>query len=764
MKIFRLFTITLSLLMFGALAFAQTGVIRGFVYDKSNGEPIIFTNVFLSGTSIGAQTDVNGFYQISKIKPGDYTLQVTYLGYDTLRMPVTVVAGEMLTRKLYLSAKAVNLNEVDISAERQEAKSDVRVSITKIGAKEIKQVAAIGGEADIAQYIQTLPGVISTGDQGGQLYIRGGAPIQSKVLMDGMVIYNPFHSIGFYSVFDADVIRNAEIFTGGMPAEHGGRISSVIDITTRDGNQKRFGGKLSSSPFMSKLLLEGPLKKAVKEGDPSSSFLFSARTSYLQQTSKIFYNYIDAPTSTPIPYNFRDLYGKMSFNTQSGSKFNVFGFNFTDSVQFNSNSNMSWTNNGLGGSFVIIPGTTPALINGSAAYSNYEVTLLEKNRLPRNSSIGGFNMALGFTYFYGKDELKYGIDMQAFKTAFNFTTVEGSKVDLPGSSTELVGYIKYKKVWDRLVIEPGLHARYYANLGEPSLEPRFGAKWNVSDRFRMKLASGLFSQNLISANSDQQVVNLFYGFLTAPDNLPSTFDGKPINSRLQKARHIIIGTEFDIAKNIELNVEGYIKDFYLLINLNRDKVFPVDKDFVYENGQARGVDFTLKYEHKRSYLWLAYSLAEVVRNYEVNGGLLEYNPNFDRRHNVTVIASQVVGKKSQWEFNAKWNLGSGFPFTPTAGYFEQQNLGGGYGSNTNTTPGTLAYQLGDIYSKRFPWFHRFDITVKRRWEISERSHIEANISITNVYNRKNIFYIDRVTADRINQLPFLPSVGVNWTF
>lgn len=240
---------------------AQNSTIKGFVYEKESGEPIIFTNVFLKKTSIGATTDVNGYFVISQIPPGNYTLMVTYLGYDSISIPVSIKSGEVQNKKLYLLKSSFNLDVVNISAEREEAKQETKTSVIKVTPKQLKQIPAIGGQADLAQYLQVIPGVVFTGDQGGQLYIRGGAPIQNKVLLDGMVIYNPFHSIGLFSVFETDIIRTADVYTGGFGAEYGGRISSVMDINTRDGNKKRLSGKLSSSTFGAGLLLEGWFKK-----------------------------------------------------------------------------------------------------------------------------------------------------------------------------------------------------------------------------------------------------------------------------------------------------------------------------------------------------------------------------------------------------------------------------------------------------------------------------------------------------------------------
>jgi hypothetical protein len=206
---------------------AQSGNIRGFVYTKDNGEPALFTNVFLKGTKMGANTDVNGFFSITKIPAGTYTLMATYVGYDSATEVINLDAGQLINKKYYLVKGAVQLEEVVLTAEQQSKKSDTKVSVQKIDPVMINKLPSVG-EPDIAQYLQVLPGVVFTGDQGGQLYIRGGSPVQNKVLLDGMIIYNPFHSIGLFSVFDNDIIKNADVYTGGFGAEYGGRTSSGI--------------------------------------------------------------------------------------------------------------------------------------------------------------------------------------------------------------------------------------------------------------------------------------------------------------------------------------------------------------------------------------------------------------------------------------------------------------------------------------------------------------------------------------------------------
>ncbi|MBP9187645.1 MAG: TonB-dependent receptor, partial [Bacteroidia bacterium] len=205
-----------------ASALAQTGEVRGFIYDKKTGEPLIFTTVYIPELQIGKTTDINGFYALSKIKPGNYTLRCVALGYDSATVKITITANKITNQNLYAKQLSVMMEEATIVADRQKARNDVKISVNTITQKDLKQLPSFGGEPDLAQYLQVLPGVVFSGDQGGQLYIRGGTPVQNKVLLDGMIIYNPFHSIGLFSVFDADIIRSADVYAGGFGAEYGG--------------------------------------------------------------------------------------------------------------------------------------------------------------------------------------------------------------------------------------------------------------------------------------------------------------------------------------------------------------------------------------------------------------------------------------------------------------------------------------------------------------------------------------------------------------
>jgi hypothetical protein len=764
----RLISAIFLLLCIVVIASAQTGTVKGFVYDKENGEPFLFANVFLEGTSFGASTDLNGFYQITKVPAGDYVLKSTFIGMDTATVSITLKENGSVTKALYVSKSSIQLDMVEISAEKMAATTEVRTSVARITPKEMKQVPTIGAEADLAQVLTVQPGVIFTGDQGGQIYIRGGSPVQNKVLLDGMIVYNPFHSIGLFSVFDTDIIRSADIYTGGFNAEFGDRISSVMDIKTRDGNKKRLSGKLSVSPFGANALLEGPILKLRDDKNGSISFLLSGKASFLEQTSKALYTYID---TGGLPFNYADFYGKVSFNSKNGSKVNVFGFSYNDDVTYRSVSNYKWNSWGIGTNFLVVPAGSNVLMEGFINYSDYKISLSENEIAPRQSQIGGFNVGMNFLYYMGKNELKYGVFLQGFQTSYSFANSLGSIIGAneAQNTTDFGVFAKFKwNIKEKLIIEPSFRLHYYASLAVASPEPRLGLKWNIAKWLRFKYAFGLFSQNLISANSDRDVVNLFYGFLTAPENLPSEFDGREITDPLQRAMHNIAGFEIDLGKRVSINVEGYWKNFYQLSNVNRNKLFDEDdatapdnlkKDFIIETGEALGVDFVAKYSHKRLYFWAVYSLGYVKR-YD---GITEYFPHFDRRHNVNLMASYTFGKNLDWEVGIRWNMGSGFPFTTTGGFYENVQVSS-VGDDVIGQNGSLGVEYGELNSGRLPYYHRLDLNIKKTFSFGKNHTLDVAVGMTNVYNRENVFYFDRIKYERVNQLPILPSLGLSWNF
>ena len=752
-----------SIFLSGILAVAQNAVIKGFTYDESTGESLPYCTIQLMGTSFGALSDVSGAFLINKIPAGTYTVKVSLLGYVDLFDTVEVSSNTTLTKRYSISPNSQTLDAVQIVGENTRKEQETRTSVISVTPKDMGKMPAIGGQPDFAQYLQVLPGIISTGDQGGQLYVRGGTPVQNMLLMDGVILYNPFHSIGIFSVFDMDIMSSADVYTGGFGAEFGGRISSVMDIKTRDGNKKRLAGKVDLNNIGGQLLLEGPLLKLKEDRKTSISFILSGKGSFLDKSSKAFYPYVDNPDG--LPYSFWDLYGKLTLATKNGTRWNIFGFNYDDRVKYSSVANYGWDNWGIGSNFLIVPGDAPTTIEGSLAYSKYTSELQDVNFDPRKSSMDGFTFNLGFNYYLGKSLLKVGIDVVGYNTYYEYYTIYHAQRKIEDHTTDMSLFVKYKYNFrNKLLIEPGFRLQYYYSLGEVSPEPRLALKYNILPNLRLKLAAGMYSQNLVSIISDRDVVSLFNGFLSSPlesDLLPNTLinDDKEVKGRLQKSQHAILGLEYDPINPLSINIEGYFKNFSQLISANRYKMVESDNEFIWEKGQAYGGDISVKYEQKGVYIWFVYSLGWVKRN----DGKVNYFPHFDRRHNINLVASYSFGKRRSWEINCRWNFGTGFPFTQTQAYYPHYDptyINDDYVSANED----VFFLLAGLNEARLPSYHRLDLGAKKKFFFGPRHSLELYFSMTNIYNYKNVFYVNRTTNDVVYQLPFLYYFGMTWRF
>lgn len=758
------------LVLWGSIGMAQTGILRGKVQDKDNGDALPFGYVKLLEINKKVEVDMDGVYIFSKVPEGTYTLFATYASYDTFSKKVTVVANKVQQVNIPLTKSFKVITKVKVKGGVGEiSDKEVDISLTRITAREIELLPSVGGEPDLLQYLQVLPGAVFTGDQGGQLYLRGGSPVMNKVMLDGMVIYNPFHSIGLFSVFDADFIKTADIYTAGFGAQYGGRISAVVDVRTRDGNLTKPKRKISVNPFTAKINLEGPLRK-YSYGNAYSSYVFSYKTSYLAQSSNIFYPYIDQDV---LPYTFNDLYGKLSFNSATGSYAKIFGFHFRDDVNFPNTTSYSWRSTGFGTRFYLLPQNSQVKLQGNMSYSDYGINQIEVDNKPRRSEINAFDLELHIINSLPKGDFINGIEINAMQTNFEIFNANDRFIDQRESTTQFGLFSQYKVKTKRSVLDAGVRLMYYASLSEANIEPRIQWRFTlVPKKLYFKSAAGRYSQNLLSASSDRDVVNLFYGFLSQPENLPNTINGEPRTHSLQKANHLVAGFDYVINNSNDISIEGYIKDFTQLTNINRDKLFDntssnqdkperLRQDYILETGQAYGGDFRYHFESRRLSAWAVYSLNFVTRN----DGIQTYSPIFDRRHNINLLTSYYLTKNKKHIASLRWNYGSGFPFTQTQGFFERVDVNqGGVSTDYTQQNGTLGVVYGPLNGGRLPQYHRMDFSYKWNFKWKKKYASQVVVSVTNVYNRNNIFYFNRFAFERVDQLPILPSVGFNVKF
>lgn len=765
---------TVIFIFFALPVFAQSrqGTIKGFIYDKKTGEPMIYTNVFFSNAKYGAQTDVNGYFSIM-LPAGSYTMYTTAVGYDTTSVTVNVLPEDVVTKKLFISPRETELKGVEISARKTEKITHINTGVTTITPRDLKLLPSAGGEPDVAQFLQVVPGVIFTGDQGGQLYIRGGSPAQTGIILDGVTIYNPFHSIGLFSVFETESIRNVEVYSAGFNAEWGNRTSAIVDVHTKDGNKNEIGGIVSVSPIMSRALLEGPLLKSKKHNGSGITFLVYGKDFYLDKTSKPVYGMFGNTFKDGLPYNFQDLYGKVTFSADNGSKLNIFAFNFNDDAKFSADTatsgDYSWKASGVGATFVVTPGSSSALIDGKFAYSKYNINFNEStNSFPRTTGIDGFEAGINFTYYLpAYSELKYGVEVSGFHTSLSYDLAANAPTTLENQSTLAGMFVMYRQNFGgKFIMEPSVRFQYYSSINQLRPEPRLGLKYNISNTVRLKFATGMYSQNIVSTKSDLDIVNFFTGFVQSPGEQIYNTSGNQISANIQTAYHVLGGIEVDVNK-VELNLEPWLKTFPQLIEINLNKRYNSDPDFVSGSGNAYGLDLSAKYSERRVYLWGVVSYQVVnYTSIDATGNAQTYPPPFDRRINLNLVASYAAGKKKDLELSARFNMGSPFPFTQTQGFYEGINpLLNGLKTNIYTQNGSLMTVLADqINGGRLSYYHRLDISAKKKFYISKKSNLDLTLSVTNVYNRNNVFYVNRITSGVVYQLPVFPSINLTYNF
>ena len=377
----------------------------------------------------------------------------------------------------------------------------------------------------------------------------------------------------------------------------------------------------------------------------------------------------------------------------------------------------------------------------------------------------GFEGGIDFTYFLKNySQLKYGLEVSGLNTNLIYVNYPLLTTQLERRNTIASVFVNFRKNFgDKFIFDPSLRIQYYATLSKFSPEPRLGLKYNITENIRLKAAGGIYSQNIISTKSDKDVVNFFTGFLLSPDQRVLNIDNQLTDETLQMSYHAAGGLEVDI-QDVEINIEPWYKVFNNYIELNRYKSAASQPDFISGNGKATGLDMSVKYNYNRINIYSVFSYQKILFETFDNKGVVQtYAPPFDRRFNMNLFGAYTAGKKKDWDFSIRYNLGSPFPFTQTQAFYESPTL------TSNSTPTTSNGNIGTIYGDilnggRLSWYHRVDLSVRKRFTISKNSNIESIFSITNVADRNNIFYVDRTTNVKVYQLPIFPSLSIGWNF
>lgn len=747
----RLLVLLLSLAATPVLA--QNGTIRGFITDAADGQPLPGVNVVLTnpaGDLFGNASDTDGFYAISRVPAGNYTLRATFIGFQDFERQVTVVAGEIQTVSIAMAIEETELGEVVVEGARETAgAANVTAGLQTIRPADISLVPAPDISADLVNYLTALPGVVSQGDRGGQLFIRGGEPTQNLVLLDGMQIFQPFHVVGFFSAFPSDIINTADVYAGGYGGKFGGRLSSVIDITARTGNKRRPVGAVTVAPFVSSVRLEGPIIPG------KVSFLASYRKSVIEQGAA---KLIDEP----LPFKFDDAFLKLHANLGKSAQWSLSGIRTTDNGRLGINplnedadgitqDEVNWENLAVGSRFIFLPATLPVFAEIVTSYSELANEFGPPGAAERTTEASIFAFQANVTHYIGNNNFNWGIFLSSSQLDANlgglFQNVQLQKEFI----TEVGAYLEPEfKPTEGLNIQPGVRLQSFPSKGETFIEPRLRVVWNAGIH-RLSAAAGVYHQEITGLNDRRDAGDIFTAWTAAP------FGSIP------EARHVIAGYRIEPTRWVRLSAEGFYKD---LANLNVPEwtAFPrFTTNVQLADGTARGFDLRMELgSSERFQATVSWGRSEV--EYETTARALQiltgedavaYTPPHDRKDQLNVMAN--VNLKG-FNFSARWQFGSGLPFNESLG-FDRYVLLDSLVSVTEV-PGEERVLYGRPYTGRLPTYHRLDISLDREFRVGPTTFLTVQTGILNAYDRRNLFYLDLFTLRRVDQLPLIPTVGL----
>ncbi|MBT3448209.1 MAG: TonB-dependent receptor [Bacteroidetes Order II. Incertae sedis bacterium] len=754
------------LIVFAALFFlsgsamAQQAVIRGFVTDEATEQPLQGATVVLrSGEQLiqGAATDGDGYFIINRVRPGAYSLVISFIGYADFAEDFSIVAGDVLERIVALRPATGTIDELVVEAEAEGGVTAVAAGLESIVPSEIQRVPVPGVSGDLAGYLQTVPGVVVQGDRGGQFFVRGGAVDQNLALLDGLPVYMPFHILSVYSAFPEELVDRAQFYTGGFGAKYGTRVSSILDVRARNGNKQNLAGSVSVAPFLSSATVEGPLWKG------RLSFVASIRESLIERIMPDMFG-------QRMPYRFGDRFAKIhgllgsshafSFtflDTEdrgdiAGTKKTVFGE--AEEASINDSTEVGWTNRVYGGTYTYRSNALPIIAEVTAGVSEMTNEFGPETSPERESGISSVDVKGHLTWLLRKGEVTIGSTYRESDLTLVLDDLFQDYSSTTQQLKELSSYAEGKvdMLDGRLSLQPGIHLYSLPDRSENYVEPRFRASFwpaGKTGRHQINASWGMYHQRIAGLSDERDLGNIFYAWVAGQEDVKAT-----------AAMHSILGYNIQIQPWISAAVEGYYKG-YDQLSVPIFSPFPQFTTSLQEaSGRAFGIDARVNLENREFILdsildgFVSYAYSNV--EYETDA--FTYHPSHDRRHQLNAL---MHAQKGEIGITVQWQYGSGLPFTESSGFDVWYLL---------TPDVDVSEEVGIdriMYSKPFggrqPTYSRVDVWLERKVE-KGRYVGTLRAGAMNLFNRQNLFYYDLFTFQRVDQLPLIPSVGFKLEF
>lgn len=733
---------------------AEKFTVSGYVKDASNGEGLIGVSVYVKELGTGAATNPYGFYSLTLAK-GSYTLVYTYVGYDKITR--SVVADKPVKLDIELKESARELAEVKVTATKEDDNvRSIEMSVNKVEMKTIRQMPALLGEVDLIRSIQLLPGVSTVGEGASGFNVRGGDVSQNLILLDEAPVYNSSHLFGFFSVFNPDAVKDVKLIKGGIPAQYGGRISSILDVRMKEGNAKKMEINGGIGAIFSRFTFESPFLKN------KGSFIVAARRSYADILAKPFLT----GDLKGAKFNFYDLTAKANYKINNRNTVFLSGYFGRD--VFGADFGFNWGNSTATARWNHVF-NDKLFMNLTGYYSNYDYLLdsdlkdkNDQDRFRWNSNIVSKSIKPDFTWYV---------------TPNNMVTFGGQYISYnskPGSATAISGgeqrnislgsrygdetalYVgNEQKLSPRVSLQYGIRYSFYRSLGPgeiydfkaaPAGERRepilpgtlyrsgevINTYGNLEPRFSANLQASANSSVKLSYNRTTQYLHLLSNTAASSPLDVWTLSTKYIKPEI--ADQVALGYFRNFADNAwEASIETYYKDMQNQIDYVRNSDLLLNKylegDLLIGKGRAYGAEFYVKKSKGALTGWVSYTLARTERQIEgINQGEW-FAARFDKTHNLSLVTLYELNKT--WSFSANFAYSSGTPATFPTNRFEWNGI-------------ALPHDVNDSRNAaRIPAYHRLDLsaTKKNKKKLFGKGETEWVFSIYNVYNRRNPFSV-----------------------
>ena len=797
----------LLLFNFLLISFSYSYNISGFITDEINGEPIPFATVTISDINSdviikGTSADIDGYYIITDVKNiSSYKLNISIIGYEIYKETISDDGKQNLRINIALKPQALDIDQISVSGERSRFEEKVEVSRINLSSEEIKMIPAFV-ESDIFRTLQFLPSVTSANDFNAALIVRGGSPDENLILLDGTQIYNPYHVGGIFSTFNANLIADTEFLAGGFPAQYGNRLSSVLSITSKEGNSK--DGRLPDnwkikkywdyneikadvSLLSSKISAQGPIYKG--------SWIFSGRRTYFDKFVSI-YNDIQG-NNNPFDYYFWDTHIKLQSTPFKYNKFVYSQFNGSDnlsvniaaedfpSVKFdwnwvNSTKSLSWkffpnsnylvetmlseTEYNFGVDFEIDFSSIQSDVDAYCDTLAEDTTFIVDLNYKLDNKVKDISLNQDIKLFIN-DKVDFELGWESKYLKMNYAEQFAGQQTYQNNENPIINsaYIKnlYKPI-PVLSFDLGLRVSKSSYYDKTLFDPRVGLKYMATSDLALKFMWGKFTQFMFTINQDEELLRLVdFWQAIGKGQLPQSND------------HYVFGLEYWISNGNTFSFETYYKPYSRLYDLSVVVSDITDESSYFTAGKGHNWGLELLYQFNKNKIngWIGYSYSFINREIDLNrDGVIQsnsenYPSNYSKPHTLNFVFNYKLSEKNNTFLGLTSVISSGAPYTPVVGksfYASAEQYG-----SLEQPYAYLSNIYGSRNSARYPLYFRTDISYTRDGKILTKP-VEWKFQIINLTNNFNVLFYNwnhysspsKVSA--FSMFPLILTFGVNF--